>query len=97
MKKLDQIVDNLADTLNVLIDKYQQLKQEISELRSYNNLLKQQITEKENKIVELNDLLKRQNVLSNHMANNSERENLKLLVKQTVKEVDNCLQLLNNN
>lgn len=97
MKKLDQIVDNLADTLNVLIDKHQQLKQEISELRSYNNLLKQQITEKENKIVELNDLLKRQNVLSNHMANNSERENLKLLVKQTVKEVDNCLQLLNNN
>lgn len=97
MSNISQITESLATSVKTLVEKHKELMIELKEIRSYNNLLKNQITDKDNKITELNEKLKNQTTNS---AGNGEAENkeaLKLLVKETVAEVNKCLELLNNN
>lgn len=95
MSNINQITESLGASVEILVEKHKKLVNELNEIRSYNNLLEKQITDKENKISELNEKLKQQTVSGN--GEDESNESLKLLVQETVAEVDKCLELLNNN
>lgn len=97
MSNISQITESLATSVNALVEKHQKLLSELNEIRSYNNLLEKQITDKDNKITELNEKLKHQSTSANGNGVADNNEALKLLVRETVAEVDKCLELLNNN
>jgi len=95
LSNINQITESLGASVEILVEKHKKLVNELNEIRSYNNLLEKQITDKENKISELNEKLKQQTVSGN--GEDESNESLKLLVQETVAEVDKCLELLNNN
>jgi hypothetical protein len=97
LSNISQITESLATSVQTLVEKHKELMIELKEIRSYNNLLKNQITDKDNKITELNEKLKNQTTNSAGNGETENKEALKLLVKETVAEVDKCLELLNNN
>ena len=78
MSNISQITESLATSVKTLVEKHKELMIELKEIRSYNNLLKNQITDKDNKITELNEKLKNQTTNS---AGNGEAEKFREVQK----------------
>ncbi len=96
MRDIHQIIESLTISLEKLAEKHKNALVELNEARSYNNNLKQQLSEQNEKIVELKAKLQANSVLDRTPDENGHEE-LKQLVMETVAEVDKCLALLNEN
>lgn len=96
MRDIHQIIESLTLSLEKLEAKHKNVLVELNEARSYNNNLKQQLSEQNDKIVELKAKLQANTVLD-HSPEQNGHEELKQLVMETVAEVDRCLALLNEN
>ena len=82
--------------MNKLIDKYNQLKIENTNLLKNNNDLQLVLDEKNNKIVELQNKVKLMNITKNVDRSKDEVKSTRLKINEYVREIDKCIALLNN-
>ena len=92
MKELE---DSIEIKIKNLIDKYNQVKLENSNLLKNNNDLKLVLDEKNNKIVELQNKVKLMNITKNVDRSKDEVKSTRLKINEYVREIDKCIALLN--
>ena len=78
-----------------LIDKYNQLKLENSNLQQNNNDLKLVLDDKKNEIVELQNKVKLINITKNVDTSKEDLKSTRLKINEYVREIDKCIALLN--
>ncbi len=82
--------------MNKLIDKYNQLKIENTNLLKNNNDLQLVLDEKNNKILDLQNKVKLMNITKNVDRDKDEIKSTRLKINEYVREIDKCIALLNN-
>lgn len=82
--------------MNKLIDKYNQLKIENTNLLKNNNDLQLVLDEKNNKILDLQNKVKLMNIAKNVDRDKDEIKSTRLKINEYVREIDKCIALLNN-
>ena len=82
--------------MNNLIDKYNQLKIENTNLLKNNNDLQLVLDEKNNKILDLQNKVKLMNITKNVDRDKDEIRSTRLKINEYVREIDKCIALLNN-
>ncbi len=82
--------------MNKLIDKYNQLKIENTNLLKNNNDLQLVLDEKNNKILDLQNKVKLMNITKNVDRDKDEIRSTRLKINEYVREIDKCIALLNN-
>ncbi len=82
--------------MNKLIDKYNQLKIENTNLLKNNNDLQFVLDEKNNKILDLQNKVKLMNITNNVDRDKDEIKSTRLKINEYVREIDKCIALLNN-
>jgi|TARA_Y100001954_G_C15786117_1_gene592581 hypothetical protein len=90
-----ELVDSIEIKIKNLIDKYNQVKLENSNLLKKNNDLKLVLDEKNNKIVELQNKVKLMNITKNVDRSKDEVKSTRLKINEYVREIDKCIALLN--
>tara|TARA_B100000900_G_scaffold229380_1_gene194776 strand:- start:1098 stop:1379 length:282 start_codon:yes stop_codon:yes gene_type:complete len=90
-----ELVDSIEIKIRNLIDKYNQVKLENSNLLKNNNDLKLVLDEKNNKIVELQNKVKLMNITKNVDRSKDEVKSTRLKINEYVREIDKCIALLN--
>ena len=92
---MKELVDSIEIKIKNLIDKYNQVKLENSNLLKNNNDLKLVLDEKNNKIVELQNKVKLMNITKNVDRSKDEVKSTRLKINEYVREIDKCIALLN--
>ena len=92
---MKELVDSIEIKIKNLIDKYNQVKLENSNLLKKNNDLKLVLDEKNNKIVELQNKVKIMNITKNVDRSKDEVKSTRLKINEYVREIDKCIALLN--
>ncbi len=92
---MKELVDSIEIKIKNLIDKYNQVKLENSNLLKKNNDLKLVLDEKNNKIVELQNKVKLMNITKNVDRSKDEVKSTRLKINEYVREIDKCIALLN--
>ncbi len=92
---MKELVDSIEIKIRNLIDKYNQVKLENSNLLKNNNDLKLVLDEKNNKIVELQNKVKLMNITKNVDRSKDEVKSTRLKINEYVREIDKCIALLN--
>tara|TARA_B100002052_G_scaffold126803_1_gene116364 strand:+ start:116225 stop:116506 length:282 start_codon:yes stop_codon:yes gene_type:complete len=90
-----ELVDSIEIKIKNLVDKYNQVKLENSNLLKKNNDLKLVLDEKNNKIVELQNKVKLMNITKNVDRSKDEVKSTRLKINEYVREIDKCIALLN--
>ena len=92
---MKELIDSIEIKIKNLIDKYNQVKLENSNLLKNNNDLKLVLDEKNNKIVELQNKVKLMNITKNVDRSKDEVKSTRLKINEYVREIDKCIALLN--
>ena len=92
---MKELVDSIEIKIKNLIDKYNQVKLENSNLLKNNNDLKLVLDEKNNKIVDLQNKVKLMNITKNVDRSKDEVKSTRLKINEYVREIDKCIALLN--
>ena len=92
---MKELVDSIEIKIRNLIDKYNQVKLENSNLLKNNNDLKLVLDEKNNKIVDLQNKVKLMNITKNVDRSKDEVKSTRLKINEYVREIDKCIALLN--
>ena len=92
---MKELVDSIEIKIKNLIDKYNQVKLENSNLLKKNNDLKLVLDEKNNKIIELQNKVKLMNITKNVDRSKDEVKSTRLKINEYVREIDKCIALLN--
>ncbi len=92
---MKELVDSIEIKIKNLVDKYNQVKLENSNLLKKNNDLKLVLDEKNNKIVELQNKVKLMNITKNVDRSKDEVKSTRLKINEYVREIDKCIALLN--
>tara|TARA_B100000927_G_scaffold162971_1_gene131380 strand:+ start:1101 stop:1382 length:282 start_codon:yes stop_codon:yes gene_type:complete len=90
-----ELIYSIEIKIKNLIDRYNQLKLENSNLLKNNNDLKLVLDEKNNKIVELQNKVKLMNITKNVDRSKDEVKSTRLKINEYVREIDKCIALLN--
>tara|TARA_B100000925_G_scaffold289550_1_gene272638 strand:+ start:2306 stop:2587 length:282 start_codon:yes stop_codon:yes gene_type:complete len=91
-----QLINSIEIKMNKLIDKYNQLKIENTNLLKNNNDLQLVLDEKNNKILDLQNKVKLMNITKNVDRDKDEIKSTRLKINEYVREIDKCIALLNN-
>tara|TARA_B100000242_G_C43051152_1_gene491107 strand:+ start:1017 stop:1298 length:282 start_codon:yes stop_codon:yes gene_type:complete len=91
-----QLINSIEIKMNKLIDKYNQLKIENTNLLKNNNDLQLVLDEKNNKILDLQNKVKLMNITKNVDRDKDEIRSTRLKINEYVREIDKCIALLNN-
>ncbi|MEC9303933.1 MAG: hypothetical protein VYD59_05745, partial [Bacteroidota bacterium] len=94
--KVKQLINSIEIKMNKLIDKYNQLKIENTNLLKNNNDLQLVLDEKNNKILDLQNKVKLMNITKNVDRDKDEIRSTRLKINEYVREIDKCIALLNN-
>ncbi len=92
---MKELIYSIEIKIKNLIDRYNQLKLENSNLLKNNNDLKLVLDEKNNKIVELQNKVKLMNITKNVDRSKDEVKSTRLKINEYVREIDKCIALLN--
>tara|TARA_B100000609_G_C16995918_1_gene321085 strand:- start:326 stop:607 length:282 start_codon:yes stop_codon:yes gene_type:complete len=90
------LIDSIEIKTKKLIDKYNQLKIENTNLLKNNNDLQLVLDEKNNKILDLQNKVKLMNITKNVDRDQDEIKSTRLKINEYVREIDKCIALLNN-
>ena len=93
---MKQLIDSIEIKTRKLIDKYNQLKIENTNLLKNNNDLQLVLDEKNNKILDLQNKVKLMNITKNVDRDQDEIKSTRLKINEYVREIDKCIALLNN-
>ena len=93
---MKQLIDSIEIKTKKLIDKYNQLKIENTNLLKNNNDLQLVLDEKNNKILDLQNKVKLMNITKNVDRDQDEIKSTRLKINEYVREIDKCIALLNN-
>ena len=93
---MKQLINSIEIKMNKLIDKYNQLKIENTNLLKNNNDLQLVLDEKNNKILDLQNKVKLMNITNNVDRDKDEIRSTRLKINEYVREIDKCIALLNN-
>lgn len=93
---MKQLINSIEIKMNKLIDKYNQLKIENTNLLKNNNDLQLVLDEKNNKILDLQNKVKLMNITRNVDRDKDEIRSTRLKINEYVREIDKCIALLNN-
>lgn len=93
---MKQLINSIEIKMNKLIDKYNQLKIENTNLLKNNNDLQLVLDEKNNKILDLQNKVKLMNIAKNVDRDKDEIKSTRLKINEYVREIDKCIALLNN-
>ena len=93
---MKQLIDSIEIKTRKLIDKYNQLKIENTNLLKNNNDLQLVLDEKNNKILDLQNKVKLMNITKNVDIDQDEIKSTRLKINEYVREIDKCIALLNN-
>ena len=93
---MKQLINSIEIKMNNLIDKYNQLKIENTNLLKNNNDLQLVLDEKNNKILDLQNKVKLMNITKNVDRDKDEIRSTRLKINEYVREIDKCIALLNN-
>lgn len=93
---MKQLINSIEIKMNKLIDKYNQLKIENTNLLKNNNDLQLVLDEKNNKILDLQNKVKLMNITKNVDRDKDEIKSTRLKINEYVREIDKCIALLNN-
>ena len=92
---MKELIDSIEIKIKNLINRYNQVKLENSNLLKNNNDLKLVLDEKNNKIVELQNKVKLMNITKNVDRSKDEVKSTRLKINEYVREIDKCIALLN--
>ena len=92
---MKELIYSIEIKIKNLVDRYNQLKLENSNLLKNNNDLKLVLDEKNNKIVELQNKVKLMNITKNVDRSKDEVKSTRLKINEYVREIDKCIALLN--
>ena len=89
------IINNIGLNVEKLIEKGNQLKVEKKSLQQDNDTLDAQLQEKKKQIVALQDKVKLMNISKSIDVSKQEVKETRLKINEYVREIDNCIALLN--
>jgi predicted nucleic acid-binding Zn-ribbon protein len=94
-KNLKETVSGIEYKCRVLIHKYNTLREEFSALQEENAQLKEQISRHDEKLVRLKQDQQAHSI-ADSLENSKGSEEARLKIDELVREIDKCIQLLNN-
>ena len=89
------IIENIEIKLAKLIEKFNQVKLENSNLHRDNDTLNAKIKDQEKKIFDLQDKVKLMNITKSVDRNQEDVKSTRLKINEYVREIDKCIALLN--
>ncbi|MGM0497775.1 MAG: hypothetical protein ACQESJ_07640 [Bacteroidota bacterium] len=93
-KEQYNVVFELKQKIGNLIDLYEGSKQQIDQLQEENNKLKKQINQKDTELANLKEKYSRLE-LAKSLASSETTHDAKIKINRIVREIDNCISLLN--
>jgi regulator of replication initiation timing len=89
------IVQDLIDRVHLLMEKYSELKKQNSLLRIENSDLSSQLEDQKEKIENIEQQYKTAKIAENILAPIDDKEEARGQLNRIVREIDNCIALLN--
>jgi len=93
-REQNTVVDELKQKIESLIELYETSKQNVSHLQEENNKLKNQIKQKDTELANLKEKYSRLE-LAKSIASSETTHDAKIKINRIVREIDNCISLLN--
>jgi predicted nuclease with TOPRIM domain len=93
-REQNTVVDELKQKIESLIELYETSKQHVSHLQEENNKLKNQIKQKDTELANLKEKYSRLE-LAKSIASSETTHDAKIKINRIVREIDNCISLLN--
>jgi predicted nuclease with TOPRIM domain len=93
-REQNNVVEELKQKIESLIELYENSKQQISHLQEENNKLKNQINQKDTELANLKEKYSRLE-LAKSIASSETTHDAKIKINRIVREIDNCISLLN--
>lgn len=93
-REQNNVVEELKQKVESLIELYENSKQQISHLQEENNKLKNQIKQKDIELANLKEKYSRLE-LAKSIASSETTHDAKIKINRIVREIDNCISLLN--
>ena len=91
----DEIIEELKEKITQIILLYTDSNKRLENLQSENNKLKEELNEKKNQFKELEEGYKNLKSAKVISANSKDLQQTKHKINKIVREVDNCISLLN--
>ncbi len=88
------VVEELKLKIGNIIDLYENSKQQVNQLQEENNKLKKQINQKDTELANLKEKYSRLE-LAKSLASSETTHDAKIKINRIVREIDNCISLLN--
>lgn len=95
MEQNSNALDRLKNSVQELMNRYQQLEKLNSELSQTVNQLNNQLSIKDGEIEEINEKYKVLKMAKSLEGTSSENKDVKLKINEMVREIDKCIALLN--
>jgi len=95
MSVLNENIELLLRNCRHLMDSFREAKNDLKKIEAEKEVLQQIIAEKEKMIVNLNEQLTNQKIAGS-IATDQDNESMKRKLNEYIKELDQCLALLNN-
>tara|TARA_Y100000588_G_C13937322_1_gene788490 strand:+ start:573 stop:854 length:282 start_codon:yes stop_codon:yes gene_type:complete len=90
-----KIINNIEVKVAELVDKYQRVQLQNSNLQKNNDALNKMLQEQEEQIVALKDKVKLMNISKSIDVNKEGVKETRLKINEYVREIDKCIALLN--
>jgi len=90
-----KIINNIEVKVAELVDKYQRIQLQKSDLQKNNDALNKMLQEQEEQIVALKDKVKLMNISKSIDVNKEGVKETRLKINEYVREIDKCIALLN--
>ncbi len=95
MTELNEKIFPLIEHCRQLMDLYREINVKLEHTEKENSIMRDMIKEKEKIIVNLREQLTTQKI-ANSVVQDQDNENMKRKLNEYIKEIDQCLALLNN-
>ncbi len=92
---MKKIINNIEVKVAELVDKYQRVQLQNSNLQKNNDALNKMLQEQEEQIVALKDKVKLMNISKSIDVNKEGVKETRLKINEYVREIDKCIALLN--
>ncbi|MCP4522285.1 MAG: hypothetical protein GY827_11445 [Cytophagales bacterium] len=90
------LFNEVKNNLRQLIQNYQSLQERLVEVETENELLQEEVVKKNEQIKELKNQRKINKIVSNVALEEHDVEELKARLERYIKEIDKCINTLNN-
>ena len=90
-----QLIGGFKEKFEKFVYLYRELKAENNHIKAENSELKLKISEKEDQIIKLKHKLETNDLAKTFIASEDNSKEAKLKINRIVREIDNCIALLN--